>query len=232
MVDRPAEQRSPFPGMDPFIECCGLWEDFHDTLVTEIKRTLATVVPDRYTVCAGERSHIVLASSDEGSEERLRTRPEVAVLPERSGAAPAGESADRAESSVVATDDAPVSMRALVTSEQRESFIEIRGPSPEKRLVTTVEVLSPSNKRPESPGWIQYLRKRQAHLAGHANLVEIDLLREEVGCPWRTTGRRVPTTSSCRARPTRRSVRSGPPGSGERCRRSRCRSSRPTWMSP
>ncbi len=36
---------SPFPGMDPFIEACGLWEDFHPKLIAEIERALAAVVP-------------------------------------------------------------------------------------------------------------------------------------------------------------------------------------------
>ena len=41
---------SPFPGMDPYIEACGLWEDFHYALVYEIKSTLTQLVPDRYLV--------------------------------------------------------------------------------------------------------------------------------------------------------------------------------------
>ncbi len=68
-------------------------------------------------------------------------------------------------------------MRALVETEFRETFLEIRELKPQQRLVTSIEVLSPSNKRQDTPGWAQYLRKRQAHLAGQANLVEIDLLR-------------------------------------------------------
>jgi Protein of unknown function (DUF4058) len=38
---------SPFPGMDPYIEACDLWEDFHDDLVVEIKRSLFTLLPRR-----------------------------------------------------------------------------------------------------------------------------------------------------------------------------------------
>lgn len=38
-------------------------------------------------------------------------------------------------------------------------------------------MLSPSNKRFGSVGWRQYCRKRQAHLEGYANFIEIDLLR-------------------------------------------------------
>ena len=36
---------SPFPGMDPYIEECGLWEDFHGSLIHEIKITLARAAP-------------------------------------------------------------------------------------------------------------------------------------------------------------------------------------------
>ena len=43
--------------------------------------------------------------------------------------------------------------------------------------MTCIEVLSPSNKRPDTEGWDQYERKRQAMLLGRANFIEIDLLR-------------------------------------------------------
>src|SRR5262249_19549759 len=49
--------------------------------------------------------------------------------------------------------------------------------TPEQRLVTTLEVLPPSNKRAGSPGRDLYLRKRQSVMLGGASLVEIDLLR-------------------------------------------------------
>ena len=51
--------KSPFPGMDPFIEGCGLWEDFHNHLVEKIFDYLAASVPERYVVRTGERSYIV-----------------------------------------------------------------------------------------------------------------------------------------------------------------------------
>ena len=58
-----------------------------------------------------------------------------------------------------------------------EIFLEIRELDPQRRLVTCIEVLSPTNKRAGSAGWLEYDRKRQVFLEGHANLVEIDLLR-------------------------------------------------------
>jgi hypothetical protein len=50
--------------MDPYIEDSGLWADFHDDLIAEIKRTLAAVVPERYLIRTGERSYVVLAESN------------------------------------------------------------------------------------------------------------------------------------------------------------------------
>jgi Protein of unknown function (DUF4058) len=105
--------RSPFPGMDPYIEACGLWGDFHHDLISEIKHALAQAAPERYLVRAGERSYVV-----------------------------------------------------LVEDEHREAFVEIYEATPEQRLVTSIEILSPSNKRPRAPGYDLYLRKRQSLLAG------------------------------------------------------------------
>ena len=68
-------------------------------------------------------------------------------------------------------------MRAFIEEEHREAFVEIYEASPEQRLVTCIEILSPSNKRPHTPGFDLYLRKRQSLLLGDVNLVEIDLLR-------------------------------------------------------
>ena len=50
--------KSPFPGMDPYIEACGLWEDFHASFIGEIHRTLAAALPERYIARLGERSYI------------------------------------------------------------------------------------------------------------------------------------------------------------------------------
>ena len=68
-------------------------------------------------------------------------------------------------------------MHGLVETEMREIFLEIRELDDQSRVVTCIEVLSPSNKRLGSAGWYLYQRKRQAFLQGHAHLVEIDLLR-------------------------------------------------------
>jgi hypothetical protein len=171
---------SPFPGMDPFIEACGLWEDFHPKLIGEIERTLAAAVPEKYSVNLGERSYIALFGS-QGKDFKP-------FLPDVGVTAPASELAGPHTSTAVAeaTDTEAVSMEAFVALEFRETFIEIHERELEKRLVTCIEVLSPSNKRRGSKGRKLYLRKRNALLLGTASLVELDLLRGGQRMPMMT----------------------------------------------
>lgn len=177
--------RSPFPGMDPYIEASGLWEDFHEALIAQIRDALTESLPERYVVRFNERSYVALVSSEEiGGPDRRTSQADVAIaFAPGKGRSAGGAAAAVAERPATRTDEGPLTMRALIEAEFRESFVEIYALRPERHLVTTIEVLSPSNKRYRSPGWVRYCRKRQAHLEGYANLVEIDLLR---------SGRRMP----------------------------------------
>jgi hypothetical protein len=160
--------------MDPYIEGCGLWGDFHSDLIAEIKRTLARAVPERYLVRTGERSYLVLVESEGKVDHPFL--PDVSVttterrkkLSKKKGGTAVAEPEGETE---------PLVLRAFIEEEHREAFVEIYEATPEQRLVTSIEVLSPSNKRPNSPGWDLYLRKRQSLMLGGVNLVEIDLLR-------------------------------------------------------
>jgi Protein of unknown function (DUF4058) len=165
--------------MDPYIESFGLWEDFHSKLIGEMERSLSSLVPDRYVVRTGERAYVAIGGprGDEGHE----ILPDVA----RAGASgpEAGASAAAASPKAGEPEGAPVLMQALFKSEHREVFVEIHQTEPERRLVTGIELLSPSNERPGTKGWRLYDRKRQVYLRGLAHFVELDLLR---------TGRRMP----------------------------------------
>lgn len=167
--------KSPFPGMDPYIESCGfLWGDFHDSLINEIKRALADAAPERYIVRTGERSYHVFIES-EGKDERPFL-PDVKITTPESGKKPKKKSKGVAVEEPAA-EEGPVTLRAFLAEEHREAFVEIYEAEPEQRLVTTIEVLSPSNKRPGTEGWKLYQSKRQSVLLSGINLVEIDLLR-------------------------------------------------------
>src|SRR5205807_280605 len=79
--------KSPFPGMDPYIEACGLWEDFHDDLINEMKRALAQAVPDRYLVRTGERSYVVLVESE--SKRNHPFLPDISITTQQGRKKPA-----------------------------------------------------------------------------------------------------------------------------------------------
>ena len=176
---------SPFPGMDPYIEVSHLWEDFHTNLIGEIYRALSDVLPDRYVVRAGERSYVALTCPDDDEDQRSFL-PDVTVATSRGSSKSRRKSKEPAGPTALQREPGPLMMEALVKAEYRETFLEIRQVAPEHKLVTGIEVLSPSNKRPGTKGWRLYYRKRLAYLSGSANLVEIDLLRR---------GRRMPMVS-------------------------------------
>jgi hypothetical protein len=173
--------KSPFPGMDPFIESCGLWGDFHHSLIQEIKRSLNRRLPAGYIARTGEREYVVLATAS-GEKEHVFS-PDVTVASVRDSSAPAVSLAVAEPTS----EPEPISAQAFIEEGFRETFIEIREAGSEN-LVTCIEALSPSNKRPNTEGWNVYLRKRQGLLLGRsASLIEIDLLRE---------GQRMPMVGS------------------------------------
>jgi hypothetical protein len=166
--------KSPFPGMDPYIEACGLWEGYHHHLIEAIYQAIATVLPRGYAVDTAVRSYVVLMQP-EGKIESL-AKPDVAVTEPASGKRP------RKKKGGVAVAEPPeaaesVPMQAFIAEKFEEAFVEIYAEDEERILVTCIEVLSPSNKRRGTEGWLEYERKRQALLLGRANFIEIDLLR-------------------------------------------------------
>jgi Protein of unknown function (DUF4058) len=174
---------SPFPGMDPYIEAFGLWEDFHSKLIGEMERSLSIRVPDRYAVRTGERAYVAIGAGPDGDPHELL--PDVALtasrLPDGAGTTLALNSESEGD-----PEAAPVLMEAIVEAEYRELFLEIHQVEPKRRLVTAIEVLSPSNKRPGTKGWRLYYSERQVCLGGSVNFLELDLLRR---------GRRMPMAS-------------------------------------
>ena len=169
---------SPFPGMDPYIESCRLWDDFHFSLMGAIQAALADVVPANYTVRQGERAYISQLRPEKLAIERNPRQGDVSISLSL-GREPRDGNLNVAilEQPLAIVDPESVSMVALEQVEFREPFVEIRSLDPARSLVTTIEVLSPSNKRRGTKGWKLYQRKRVSHLTGQANLIEIDLLR-------------------------------------------------------
>jgi hypothetical protein len=147
--------------MDPYLE--RHWGDVHTSLVTYARDRLQKLLPRDLRARVEER--VVISGWD-----RPRSLfPDVRVVEtERTSKRAAGRAAG------VAVDEPLVIELADESETQR--FIEIREVSSDSRLVTVLEVLSLSNKRPGN-GQEQYLRKQQELRDAGVNLVEIDLLR-------------------------------------------------------
>jgi hypothetical protein len=162
---------APFAGMGPYIEGSRYWCDFHNNLIALIQQHLADTAPAGYYVRTGVREYVEIVE-EEGKTER-HFEPNDRVESKKPKRKPG-----RWGPTATATAEAgPVRLRAFVTEQHRERFVEIHQGATDPRLVTVVEVLSPANKRPGSHGRGQYLQKRQSCLLGDVNLLEIDLLR-------------------------------------------------------
>jgi hypothetical protein len=166
--------KSPFPGMDPFVEGCGLWEGFHGRLIHKIDESLAQVLPRGYSIDTAVRSYVILMES-EGKRDHT-AMPDVAITEPTSRKRPRKKKGGVALAETTSGAQ-PVLMQAFIAEQFEETFLEIYAQREERILVTCIEVLSPSNKRRGTEGWRLYERKRQAMLLGKANFIEIDLLR-------------------------------------------------------
>ncbi len=156
--------RSPFPGMDPYLEAPSGWAGVHSRLINAISDDLGDRLAPAFVVTIEERVYIA-APND------LMTVP--AVVPDVFVI-----SAGRQELPAVSEGaiTPPVLVEALVEEEVHDRYLEIRD-TRSRAVITTIEALSPYNKAAGTRGREAFLRKRQAVLASQTNWIEIDLLR-------------------------------------------------------
>jgi hypothetical protein len=146
--------------MDPYLEG-DLWMSVHTDLCAEIARQLAPKVRPKYIVLSTRR--VILAPPDESEKSGQNRFPDVGVMTAAPlTGAPAG------------TATAPLILPAEFPEPIPHISVEIRDVA-ERRLVTCIEVLSPTNKI--GPGREEYAGKRYQIVSTAAHLVEIDLLR-------------------------------------------------------
>ncbi len=157
---------SPFPGMDPYLEHPPLSPGVHQRLITYLGDTLNAMLPPRYVADIGERLYVVEPAHTIYPDVVVHEKPSVSATP----------SATRTAASTAVASDPPWVLM-LEPVEQREVFIEIVSVADDSRVVTAIEVLSPSNKATGSPGHDLYLTKQRECLASETHFIEIDLLR-------------------------------------------------------
>jgi hypothetical protein len=156
--------------MDPYLEDATLWPGVHAGLIAALEGTLNHVLPEGYAADIGERVYLL--------DSRRDAYPDLAVAQiRRPGGASRGASASpTGEAAVLDPAAAPWIIR-VAPREVRETFLEIRALREDQRLVTVIEVLSPSNKAAGSHGRRLYREKQDELLRSETHLVEIDLLR-------------------------------------------------------
>jgi hypothetical protein len=159
--------RSPFPGMDPYLEQD--WLDVHSRLMYLICDQLQDQLPR--DLCARMESRVLVEGVNSGD---LRGRhPDVRVIESQE---------TRQSTAVLELPRSEVVEPDLLLVEARDEpatqrYVQIVDSQTRSRVVTTIELISPSNKRP-GIGQRLYLRKREECLASAVNFVEIDLTRQ------------------------------------------------------
>jgi hypothetical protein len=153
--------------MDPYLETPHIWPDFHEAFAAEIRAQLNSRLPAPYYARLEMRPEVGIIE-DEGASRRIV--PDVPVA-RRVGAPEPGVGVIEAPSQV-----SPSLEIRVHTEPIKHPFVEIRDPSQGHRLVTLIEIVSPSNKRP-GPDRRAYVKKQQEVLASDASLIEVDLLR-------------------------------------------------------
>lgn len=130
---------SPFPGMDPYLEHPSIWMDFHERFITYCSDALNERLPDAYETRIEARINLVELPESEVRQFRADVAVSSFETAERRGAAARTEAAQ----GVVMAE--PVTLPLLFYDEVRESNVHILRRQ-DQRLVTVIELLSPTNK--------------------------------------------------------------------------------------
>lgn len=167
---------SPFPGMDPYLEGY-LWPDVHHRLATAISDQLSPRLRPRYVA----RIEVQVVRDEVPEAEIGIMYPDVEVLlrqtPSRPTTTKSLQLPTAAGGVLVAEPPAVTPATLSITFAQvdvRVATVQVIDAA-QNQLVTSIEILSPVNKR--EPGLTKYREKRRQRWDAHVHLVEIDLLR-------------------------------------------------------
>lgn len=156
--------RSPFPGMDPFLEAPARWPGVHHRLLSAIADILGDALAPTFIVSVEERVYIATP------DDLLRTPW---IQPDKFLVSASSSQPSSTSSSVITPPDL---VPPLEDEEVRERYLEILDVET-RAVVATIEVLSPTNKVRGTTGREKFLEKRRHVLASQTRWIEIDLLR-------------------------------------------------------
>lgn len=154
---------SPFPGMDPYIESCGYFSEFHTSMICLLRDELNAQLPRGFA--ASTDLHVWVQGPEEPTERSVR-EPDVYVTGRKRG-----KSTDAGQVGLL--DPETITLNSVQSKKRRYVKIEDLA---SRRVLTVIELLSPSNKV-AGKDRTTYLAKRDECLASRVSFVEIDLLR-------------------------------------------------------
>lgn len=158
--------RSPFPGMDPYLEDPIFWSSFHNRFLVAIADAIAPLLQPKYYVEIEARTYI-----DNGEDEVLIGIPDTVVLARtQPNHSPISQS-----SSSTAVQTKPQKVEIPIDLERKERYLQVREIGTDA-VITAIELLSPTNKR-TGEGRDIYTEKRRSILSSRSHLVELDFLR-------------------------------------------------------
>jgi Protein of unknown function (DUF4058) len=150
---------TPFPGMDPYLEHPALWPGLHNRLIITIANQLQPHLLPRYIASIEQRVFVEGPNREAIPDVLLRKlRPST-----------------EATTATLPSAGSPILLIAEPV-EVHEAYIEILDRYAGMKVVTLIELVSPSNKK-RGMGRRLYRAKQGEALAGRRNLIEIDLLR-------------------------------------------------------
>jgi hypothetical protein len=157
--------------MDPYLENPGLWPDVHHNLISEIQALLTAHLRPKYLVRIEERAYIT-HQEEEWSKPQQRV-PDIEIV-----ARPGWEEAQFSEEGEASSLEmsSPVVATTWFEEDIHEAFLKIIDRQ-SRAVVTVIELLSPANKVPNSPGRESFEAKRRDVMHSSSHWVEIDLLR-------------------------------------------------------
>jgi hypothetical protein len=158
--------------MDPYLEAHDIWPGLHHALAVEIRSELNRVLPAPYYADVEAREELGII---EEAGQRRRIVPDIVVV-EHPPALPRVEGGGVAVATRPRREVSPNVELKVFNEPIRHLFVEIRDSTRGHKLITLIEIVSPSNKRP-GPDRKAYARKQREVLQSDANLIELDLLR-------------------------------------------------------
>lgn len=136
--------RSPFPGMDPYLEAPTCWAGVHHRLLSAIADTLGDALAPAFIIAVEERVYIATP------DDLLKLpwlQPNVFLV----------RASDHASTNAFSTViTPPLVIEPLEEEEVREHYLEILD-TETRAVVATIEVLSPTNKAAGTSGREKFL---------------------------------------------------------------------------